>query len=156
MIYKLRTEAKIDLAFDETISDIYMITDDISVLVIQISFPTSMGSTRIETSLCTNKELELEELQTMAGTFDKMLIDADDSVREGMISIGWLAFMKRLLPESEYLRIYYHVFARQIGAIFESVVRGEHEALGVSAKVYPSETVNSCPKSETFFTIVLV
>ena len=78
------------------------------------------------------QELDMEELQTMSSTFDKLFITADDGLKVGIITQQWLDDAKSYMPYEEYLRIYYCKFAMQAGTIFNKVQTGEHESLGVA------------------------
>ena len=78
------------------------------------------------------RELEMEEMHTMASSFDKLFLTADDGVKVGIITKAWLAYMKGILPYEEFLRIYYCKFSKQEGAIFDTVKIGEHDALGAA------------------------
>ena len=77
------------------------------------------------------RELEMEEFQTMATSFDKMFLTADDGLKVGIITKEWLAYAKGIMPYEEYLRIYYCKFTKQEGTIFDSIKTGEHQSLGV-------------------------
>ncbi|MCV0398535.1 MAG: hypothetical protein K5785_00915 [Nitrosarchaeum sp.] len=76
------------------------------------------------------RELQMEELHTMASSFDKMFLTADDGVKVGIISKAWLSYMKGILPHDEFMRIYYCVFSKPQGTIFDDIRIGEHEPLG--------------------------
>lgn len=77
-----------------------------------------------------NEELQMEEMQTMASSFESMRLTADDGVKVGIITRAWLKYMKGILPHDEFMRIYYTKFTRQSGTIFDSVKKGKHEPLG--------------------------
>lgn len=79
------------------------------------------------------QELQMEEMQTMATSFESMRLTADDGVKVGIITKAWLNYMRGILPHDEFMRIYYTTFTKQQGAIFDTMKRGEHEALGAEA-----------------------
>ena len=78
------------------------------------------------------RELEMEEMNIMSSSFDRMFLTADDGLKVGIITKAWLAYMRGLLPYDEFMRIYYCVFTKQQGTIFDDVKVGEHDALGAA------------------------
>jgi len=79
------------------------------------------------------RELEMEEMQTMSTSFDKQFITADEGVKVGIITKGWLDYARGIMPYEEFLRIYYCKFTKQTGTIFDNVTMGDHEPLNVEA-----------------------
>lgn len=78
------------------------------------------------------RELEMEEMNTMSTSFQKMFLTADDGMKVGIITKDWLDYAKGIMPYEEYLRIYYCKFSKPEGTIFDDVQVGEHEALGAA------------------------
>lgn len=75
-------------------------------------------------------ELELEN-ESMVNSFETIFITADDIVKEGLISQQWLNYMKGILSEDEFMRIYYCKFAKPQGTIFGDWNVGIHQPLGL-------------------------
>ncbi len=79
------------------------------------------------------RELEMEEMKTMSTSFDKLFITADDALKVGIITKKWLDYTRGIMPHDEFMRIYYCVFNKPSGTIFENVTTGDYEPLNVEA-----------------------
>jgi len=79
------------------------------------------------------RELEMEEMQSMSTSFDKMFITADEGLKVGIITKKWLDYMKGITPYDEFMRIYYCIFTKPSGTIFEDITMGDYEPLNVEA-----------------------
>ena len=69
----------------------------------------------------------------MSTSFDKMFITADEGLQVGIITKTWLDYMKGIIPYDEFMRIYYCVFTKPSGTIFEDITTGDYEPLNVEA-----------------------
>jgi len=79
------------------------------------------------------RELEMEEMQSMSSSFDKLFITADEGLKVGIITRTWLDYIKGILPHDEFMRIYYCIFTKPSGTIFDNITTGDYEPLGVEA-----------------------